>query len=339
MKYLSFLAVIIFLGVGCASAPPPVDLVQPPLVEPPQIPSQQTFDPLSNPQGIYYHAVYFASSQDGESWQVGDLSIAEHASVPDLTVLQESVGSIKAGTLVSYFVDSAPLGEGQDEAVSFITSTDNGVTWSERTQIHLDQELLPVDPSVVQLEDGRLRMHFFDFSSTRVIGEKGPFIFYSAISGDGINFTIEGPALSSDTLMTDPEVVQLNSEWFMYFAMHEEEDLGVWVATSTDGITFENPQKISQMAGIPGAMVIDGEVHLYGCDAGIVKTSSTDGVHFAERPEPVEKGLIGKDGKKIMDYGAIFQSNKFFCDPSPAILPDGSVGLMIKSIVDNEGVL
>jgi hypothetical protein len=350
MKYLSLLAIFVFLGIGCSAdiQEEPAELVTPIHEVPPtatepvkdvMAPSQGMAPPQVNQMditgGIYDHAVFFASSFDGEEWDIGETAIAMHASVPELLVLDQAVGNLPAGTAMSYFVDSSPLADGLDEAVSFVTSTDDGETWSERTQIELDEEYLPVDPSVIQLADGRLRLHFFDFTSSREVDSNKDHIFYSAISDDGINFEIEGESLVSETLMTDPEVVFFDDEWFMYFAMHEGDNMGVWVATSDDGITFGDPVKIDGISGIPGATVVDGVVQLYGCDGGIVMTTSENGIDFEELPESTVSDQIGPNGKPFLEGPSIFKSDKFFCDPSPAVFSDGSIGLVMKTIVEN----
>lgn len=333
MKYLSFLAIFIFLGIGCNAE------VQREPVQDAMAPPQGTAVPQVNQMdidgGIYDHALYFASSSDGETWDLSDEAIVEHASVPDLLVLEQSVGDLSAGTVMSYFVDSSPLIDGKDETVSYVISTDDGQTWSERVEIDLKGDYLPVDPSVIQLDDGRLRLHFFDFTSTRQPSSNGPYVFYSAISDDGINFEIEGESLSSDLIMTDPDVVLLGDTWFMYFAMHDGDAGAVWVATSKDGIVFENPQLIPDFGGIPGAMVVDDHVQLYGCMVGIVMTTSSDGIHFEELPEGKVSDEIGPNGKPLIEGRELFKSDKFFCDPSPAVLSDGSTALVLKTIVED----
>ena len=331
LRNLLLLSLIILVGFGCSpasddSAGAPTAPVEP-FVQG-QMPDGEIPD-------LYYHQVFFATGEAGGDWEVGDVAIAEHGSVPDLTRLDQAVGDVPAGALLSYFVDSSPVIEGLDEQVSFIVSLDDGETWSDRIVTEIDENYLPVDPSVIQLDDGRLRMHFFDFSSTRGGGAGKTHVFYSAISEDGIHFEIEGASLSSEALMTDPEVIAFNGKWFMYFAMHEGEDRGMWVATSGDGIVFENPVKIPEIMGIPGAMVVGGQVQLYGCDGGIVMTTSNDGIHFEELPATTVTDEMGPGGKYVLDTPALFQSEQFFCDPSPALLSDGSIGLVLKTIVEN----
>jgi len=350
MKYLSLLAIFIFLGIGCsadvqeepAEQAVPTHEVPPTATEPVRDavePPQGTVVPRVNQMDItgdiYDHAVFFASSLNGEDWNIGETAIAMHGSVPELLVLDQAVGNLPAGTAMSYFVDTSPLADGLDEAVSFVTSVDDGETWSERTQIALDEDYLPVDPSVIQLEDGRLRLHFFDFTSSREVDSNKDHVFYSAISDDGINFEIEGESLVSETLMTDPEVILFEGEWFMYFAMHEGDNMGIWVATSDDGIIFEDPVKIDGISGIPGAMVVDGLVQLYGCDGGIVMTTSENGIDFEELPEFTVSDQIGPNGKPFLEGPSIFESDMFFCGPSPALLSDGKIGLVMKTIVED----
>jgi len=275
-------------------------------------------DKLSD-ESIYNHAIYFAHGRNEMSWKLVDTPIIKHASVPDLLVLDQGVGEIPDGALVSYFVDTSPLANGFDETISYSYSLDKGTTWSERVEITVigDVDVLPVDPSVVQLEDGRLRLYFFDFFHSRIPEQLGPSIFYSALSEDGIHFTIEDVALESDEPMTDPDVVYFQDEWFMYYARHDYAGGSVWLAKSTDGITFINNVQILDISGIPGAMVTHDKVHIYGCDIGISYATSSNGIVFAQ------------EGSVL--YGNI-QENPLICDPSPTPLKDGTFGLVVKQI-------
>ncbi|MDG1949404.1 MAG: sialidase family protein [bacterium] len=323
MKNIALLSLITLLGAGCVIAP-----------------ASQT-DPYAgltalDPEDIgqlYEHHVRFATSADGEDWTLEDGYIAEHASVPDLMTLSHDIGDLKAGMTLSMFVDAEPLEYGLDEEVSYITSVDNGETWSERIRITLDnQDHLPVDPSLVQMDDGTLRLHYYDFSVTRG-GSRDDMVstFYVATSEDGVNFKTQGATWSMEGVMTDPEVVELNGTWYMYYARHSDDDGGIWLVTSEDGLTFENPQKIEVFKGIPGALVHNEEIHLFGCDmGGVVTSSSTDGVNFQELDLSPPVDEFGPGGKVIHDGPTILQTGGLICDPSPTIMKNGEWGLVIK---------
>ncbi|NQV90654.1 exo-alpha-sialidase [Candidatus Uhrbacteria bacterium] len=317
MKFSILIFLLILSGFGCVSQ----DL---------QTGNEEVFVSEKNPQenqpiaNLYYDHVFFATSSDGIAWSLGEEAIAEHASVPDLLVLDKPITDYPAQTIMSYFVDASPKKEGEDERVAFITSDNNGETWSDRVIVELDREdLLPVDPSVIQLEDGSLRLYFFDWNAGRARGQKKPniiYTFYSALSTDGIHFTVEDASLLSDTLMTDPEVVLFEGSWIMYFARHEGDDRGIWVATSDDGIHFADERKVDIFQGIPGAMVHNDEVYLYGCDqGGIPFATSTNAFDF----------LSQNNSKPVLTV------NGLLCDPSPAILPNGEFGLVLKRHIED----
>jgi hypothetical protein len=141
---------------------------------------------------LYEHHVRFATSADGESWSLQDGYIAEHASVPDLMMLTHDIGDLEAGSLMSIFVDAEPLEYGLDEVVSYIISTDNGETWSDRVTVKMDnEEHLPVDPSMVQLEDGTLRLYYYDFRHSATPDAQKTSRFYVADSDDVVNFVVQ----------------------------------------------------------------------------------------------------------------------------------------------------
>jgi hypothetical protein len=324
-----FIALLVLGGLGCTTTQEAVDetvsdsgITQEykAIPEPPQPPLIQDQEGIPN---LYLHNTHFAKKSAGGDWELGEDPIAQHASVPDLLVLHKEVGSLSSGDLISIFVNTEPVIDGEDETVAFVTSTDDGESWSQRTNIILDQaNLLPVDPSLVQLEDGRLRLHFFDFTAGRLAGtgQEVTYEFYSAISEDGVNFTVEDVLLSSKSLMTDPEVVAFGDQWLMYFARHEGEDRGIWVATSEDGIHFQDEEKVEVFDGIPGAMVYAGQVYLYGCDfGGITEAVSDDGLTFEST----------NGSSPILTVGGLL------CDPSPAVLSDGSFGLVVKKLAEN----
>ncbi len=255
-------------------------------------------------QSPYYQEVFFATSRDGVTWTVGGTSIVEHASVPDLLIVTAATNRFPVGTLVSYFVDATNLKENKNtEKIGYVYSTDGGKVWSNVGHVIVTgaEDHVIVDPSVIQV-DGTFFLHYFDFTS------RDGSTFYIATSSDGQTFTLVQEAVSFDTFVTDPEVVYYNGIWYMYYANN-----GIMsVATSSDGYGFTFAADIF-IGGIPGAIVADDIFYLYGCGyGGITRASSSDGITFSE---PV----------------LILQAP--VCDPSPAILSDGSFGLMLKGFM------
>jgi hypothetical protein len=202
-------------------------------------------------EGVKNHELYFAVSEDGETWErTTDEPILEMASVPNLLLLEQDVGDFEAGTLISHFVDASEMHDWGEERIGYITSEDNGETWSDRALITIEdlpEGLTGVDPCVVQLPDGRLRIYFFDFTANKNLlnGEDTDPTFYSAISEDGLTFEFEGEVYSSTAaLITDPEVLWVKDRWLLYnpvFESAESMQTGenqIQISESTDGTDF-----------------------------------------------------------------------------------------------------
>jgi hypothetical protein len=257
--------------------------------------------------GPYFDNVSRATSEDGVTWTVDEDPLLEHASVPDLIYLNSTVGDFAAGTAISYFVDASDFSVG--EQIGMIYSTDDGETWSEQEVITIvgSEGQTPVDPSIVQLENGSLRLYYFDLSTVR--SRSGEYSIYAASSEDGKTFTVEQVVFKNATLITDPEVIFFNEIWIMYMPMHDA-DGNIIIATSTDGLDFEYVENTDK-AGVPrGAVVVENEVYLYGCDDGITLATSSDGFTFGAETVVIE-------GE--------------YCDAGPARLSDGSFLMMTKN--------
>ena len=264
----------------------------------------------------YWHDIRFITSKE-ENWNDGINVIFEHGSVPDAIVLNKDVGDFKAGTLMTIFVYFEKE-ESEIEEIGMLYSEDNGKTWSDIIILVIDgaEGHVPVDPSIIQLEDGSLVLYYFDFSVMKNSKIK-KYIFYGASSTDGLHFTVEQPIFSSEKIITDPDVIYFNDQWRMFYATPED-DARIHVTTGTDHLNFGN-EVTTGIEGIPGTIIVDGELHLYGCGtvngaAGITTSTSTDGTTFTDT--------------KIVKMGD--------CDPAPVQLNDGSYGLIVKGFMDVE---
>ncbi|MFA6888843.1 MAG: sialidase family protein [Candidatus Woesearchaeota archaeon] len=276
-----------------------------------QMPIQGNQQGMNQQQGIYLHNVLTATSTDGETWTVNEEPIAEHGSVPDVVQLHADLGDFSEETLLTYFVDATQSETHDAESIGMIYSTDNGETWSDRETITFENadEQTPVDPSIVQLDDGTLRMYYFDIAAMR--NQDSEFKIYVADSTDGKTFTTQESVYTSSTTITDPDVVYFNEQWFLYFVNHAKAAFSIY--TSDDGLTFEEVGSV-QMQGIPGVVVVSDEVHLYGCGMNeFPKKISSDGITFGEQ----ESGMTVNG-----------------CDPSPIQLNDGSYFMVWKGYAE-----
>ncbi len=275
--------------------------------------------------GIQDHQLYFAVSADGDNWELSpETSVLEQASVPNLIFLQQDVGDFESGTLISHFVDASEMHDWGDERIGYITSEDDGKTWSDRALItitNLPKGITAVDPCVVQLADGRLRIYFFDFSANKnlLAGEATDPKFYSALSTDGVTFEFEGEVYSSTApLITDPEVLWYEDRWLLYNPVFETADsmsMGknkIQISESTTGTDFQYLTTID-VGGIPGALLENGTVSLFSCDmGGITRVTSSNGTEFN-----LENTVV------VLKNGG--------CDPDPVQLADGSYAMILKS--------
>jgi hypothetical protein len=165
--------------------------------------------------------VVLRSSTDGTSFAGGD-TVMDQAGVPNLLATSD-------GALYAYYQDWA------NGNIMGVAVTRNGVRTHYLVKIEgIDTSSMPqgVDPSAVQLSDGRIRLYW-------MMSRGGPSKIYSATSAtgsaNGIVFTYDGGvAFDAGTMLFDPTVVRTASGWSMWVdrggtAQH---------ATSTDGLTF-----------------------------------------------------------------------------------------------------
>jgi len=198
---------------------------------------------------LYYHNIKSMPSTDGLNFDKNDTILLDHASVPEGVIRPN-------GDVWVYFVSGQP---GQ-HALFIAKQLANG-TLETFDCVRIDGAINgnAVDPDVVLLDDGRTRMFFFE--GWFVGGKKeDSHPFYSAISEDGIHFTLEHKVLEVDGGGTDPTVARLDGEsWLMAIAFVDS----VLLAKSEDGKTFTLTGQ-SLPKGIPElARFDDGLLRLY----------------------------------------------------------------------------
>lgn len=272
---------------------------------------QNQTNPLIN------HQAYLAISQDGKTWPEGNL-IRKSASVPEAIQLQKNIGQFKIGTLLVYFVDAAKMKGPLTEQIGVISSSDLGQTFQEEGAIELQNKgnLVVVDPSLIQLDDGTLRLYFFDFSvksNTGVPNQESSHNVYSAVSKDGLKFTLEQGVRFQDNNLTDPEVIQFQNQWLMYYSTGQSSKLAI----SSDGLNFKSQAiKGGDVGGVPGALALENGVKLFGCGKTLNQVFSKDGLNFQIEIEDIFQGQV----KGVA------------CDPSPVKLQDSRYLMVYKTI-------
>lgn len=258
------------------------------------------------------HQIHFAVSEDGLAWTEAEAPVRKKASVPDLVLLE-------GGKLAVYACSFASYRQPGDEGIVRIVSEDGGKTWSEGETIKIEGKTNKggaVDPSAVRLDDGRIRLYYFGSEVTRgdPAGAEGDHCIYSAVSDDGVTFTVEEGVRFAEERITDPEVIRAGDAWLMLLSRGPE----VLLARSADGLAFEKVEGFRlDGGGVPGGAALDdGRVRIY--------QSSRDGITSAVY-DP-ESGRVEKDaGARVKrgDWGMV-------ADPDVVRLEDGTFAMILK---------
>ena len=241
---------------------------------------------------------YYATSTDGLTRSEGIL-LADKASVPD--VMRASDGSLWA-----YWVDFTYMTAPNMERIGIARSSDNGQSWEMLGNAEFTGlgDIVPVDPDAFVLPDGRIRLYFYDITVRQLSHP-----IYSAISTDGINFTLEeGVRIWMDDIY-DPDVILLpDGSYRMYLNGGD-----IFSASSGDGLEFTADEGVRVENGsVPGSIVMpNGSIRMYNCAQGISVFESQDGLDFSL----LRQGVI-QDASR---------SGKIICDPSLAATEQGFV--------------
>lgn len=249
--------------------------------------------PLGGPPrgGPWEQDVLLYTSDDGNTFQSAG-TFEPYAGVP--CVVQDGKGRLLA--VFQWF----PLDDREAfDHVAVKISTDAGKTWSRPQPIVIsgypDDLIRPFDPTLVLLDDGKLRLYYSG-------NKKGHFKgmvpaspkTYSALSEDGIHYTFEEGIRFSvpDKPVVDPAVAKLGGTWHYYSPGGP--DKGFYHATSTDGLAFKREPDITSLGdGIGNVLFYRDALHFYaGSRRGLWWSFSKDGFDWAQ---PVMTGIKGGD--------------------------------------------
>lgn len=217
-KIFVFLGLFLLLGVGCL---PTTNLAD-----------KNDFNPIKGkataPAGEdgdnedpYERRIMTAISYDGLTYTQNGRWICDQCNVPDAVV--------KDGTIYLYYTGWI-LGDRINTSAVAI-SQDGGASWTYKYLELTDAGPIDrvVDPDVVLLKDGTLRL-FFTAGNPQGI--------HYAESPDGISFTYKGVVFAqTNDLAIDSTTFKVGDTWHLY-ALSDTGIERLWHLTSTDGETF-----------------------------------------------------------------------------------------------------
>lgn len=231
-------------------------------------------DCTNESQGLTSHYTYMTTSDRPKVFTDNNQLVFPSASVPDIMKIRTTTAYFERGDLIMYF---------NRGGLCRSISRDNGATWSTPENVELAglrNEGGAVDPSAIQLRNGKIRLFFYGPSQSGMDPAllDGDHVIFSAVSEDGKQFTVQRKRRYFAPHITDPEVVRLGDLWIMYTSAGQT----THIATSTDGKTFTDTGVTWSGGGIPGAYVHKGKVDIFGCAGNDIMTArSTDGIHFS----------------------------------------------------------
>ncbi|MBI4358041.1 MAG: hypothetical protein HY584_01955 [Candidatus Omnitrophica bacterium] len=250
-------------------------------------------DPFEDPVGPYYHQIYKAISSDGlEFTKIPEL-VFDKASVPDVLRLAD-------GRILIYAVDGAHRSR---SGLMVAISSDNARSWQQGSlQMRNSRGFAGADPEAVLLADGKIRLYYVTFGKRPEPGQPPDFEsvndIRSAVSSDGILFEEEDGIRFSYPQITDPDMIKIQSTWFMYVSQGPR----LIRASSPDGLHFEYEDIVRENGSVSNTVAVEGgRWRQYYCAEGIRSALTSDGLHWQE-----EGG-----------FRAFPEEGHMICDPAP----------------------
>lgn len=318
------LLLLLFFANACVPAPLPEDITPqptefpadpPPATQPAGLPAApdltSDFEPPFGPapdapsESPGAFRLLAARSSDGLHFERMGQIITDQANVPDLIVDEQ-------GWVYLYYT-GGQVGN-RHNATALAISADGGETWVFKyVEFSGFPGGPPVDPDIVRLPDGRLRMYV-------TTGTGGRIAIAYADSEDGIHFTYGGEAFGlDDANVLDSTTFFVDNTWQMFTLDGPRPEQ--WRATSVDGATFTPQGKTLFTAGganYIGAngVPVDGGYRMYGFfipNRDFRSFFSTDGVAW-----------VAEEGVRLAFDPASGLEGSYIKDPAVARLADGS---------------
>lgn len=225
--------------------------------------------------GPWNGSVFLATSSDGDTF-TEQSTVVDRAGVPNILKLHD-------GTLVLTYQYFSAEASDMFDVIAYSLSFDQGETWTAPAPVHFSGLPLSnggrhaMDPDLVQLDDGRLRMYVTYHADTAA----RPTLYVATASDADMTSTFMAeptPALSiADTNVLDPSVIFFHSEWHHYSWLDDSsENIHT---TSSDGLTFTQRDSINLPMDFLGQVIAMGDgLRFFGTGSGkILSAFSTDG--------------------------------------------------------------
>jgi len=177
-----------------------------------------------------------------------------------------------------------PIGSPSWDRVAVKFSSDNGVTWTTPAPVIVNELpgnfARPFDPTLAITDNGRIRIFF---SSGLNMMPDSSINTYSAISDDGVNYTMEDGIRFSmpDRPVIDPAVIKFRNLWHLANPFSNQTSGGAFHNISVDGLNFTRVQDITSDGAhswIGNYMIKDtNELRFYGSGMNVWYSSSPNG--------------------------------------------------------------
>ncbi len=232
-------------------------------------------------------SIYMATSKDGLNFEDSKLFI-DRAGVPNLLLTSK-------GTLIATFQYFTFAEQEMFDVIAYTVSHDSEKTWKPVNKIGFEGKGFepekigpgspnPVDPTLVELEDGTFRLYF----TFHPIGSQYPTLFSARSTSLDTLFKVEGQQLDTNRMILDPALIQYKGLWHHYTVLHGEKIDNKHVnvhSTSPSGLNFEQHDDILLEFQLLGQVIEDdGKLRFYGSGEGVKSATSIDGYDWSIDP-------------------------------------------------------
>lgn len=249
------------------------------------------------------------------------LSTFERAGVP-------TIGVMKDGRLIAAHQWFPEDDEENFDKIAVLFSDNNGRTWTNPEAMvfeGLDPEArYPFDPTLIVLEDGRVRLYFTYMIGSRQFNEATPGIS-SAISDDGIHFVKEdGWRLQvEDKPVIDCSVCLFKNRWHLVSPFQTNNEPKAYHAVSKDGLEFKRERDLEFDGSFKwlGCMqVMNGKLMFFGSR------------HHGAPPSPSDRGIPVLTSTNSTRWRSAESVQVMGADPGVVELEDGTKVVLVTGM-------